>query len=192
MPRIKKEVDEYILKMSVEEAEKDGEFSNLSNLWQAVANIYNQKVVDSKSQITDSVAMLRVKELKINYKTKPGKRGRSKSNGFPLNNSNVNRTTKSEKFESSQDHRDWLDTIKKNAPTERFKTMVDQCREKGSRTIALKLKCLECSGWSTTEVRKCPVKSCALWGFRPYQGKIEDEELDNESEISKEEQLDEE
>jgi len=31
---------------------------------------------------------------------------------------------------------------------------------------AIRAKCLDCSGGSAQEVRKCPVKTCPLWPFR--------------------------
>jgi hypothetical protein len=30
----------------------------------------------------------------------------------------------------------------------------------------IRRKCIDCSGGSTTEVRLCPCKTCALWPFR--------------------------
>ena len=35
-----------------------------------------------------------------------------------------------------------------------------------SRMKAIRAQCLECSGDSFAEVRKCPAKGCALWAFR--------------------------
>lgn len=31
---------------------------------------------------------------------------------------------------------------------------------------AIRLKCLDCSGGSSNEVDKCPVKQCPIWPFR--------------------------
>ncbi len=31
---------------------------------------------------------------------------------------------------------------------------------------AIRLKCLDCSGWSEAEVRKCVILDCALYKFR--------------------------
>ena len=42
---------------------------------------------------------------------------------------------------------------------------------KFSRKIAIKMKCLECSGYSKKEVRECVIKDCALYPFR--KGKVE-------------------
>ena len=31
---------------------------------------------------------------------------------------------------------------------------------------AIRLKCLDCSGWSSSEVAKCVHEKCILWGLR--------------------------
>lgn len=33
----------------------------------------------------------------------------------------------------------------------------------GSLAAMAKLKCVECSGWSTREARRCEIRGCALW-----------------------------
>ena len=38
-----------------------------------------------------------------------------------------------------------------------------------SKATALKVKCLECSCNNREEIRSCPVESCPLWNYRPYQ-----------------------
>ena len=38
-----------------------------------------------------------------------------------------------------------------------------------TRGTAIKFKCLDCSGGSTTEVAGCAIQTCPLWVFRPYQ-----------------------
>lgn len=42
---------------------------------------------------------------------------------------------------------------------------------KNSRKMAIKMKCLECSGNSKKEVRECVIKNCALYPFR--KGRVE-------------------
>ena len=41
---------------------------------------------------------------------------------------------------------------------------------------AIKQKCLDCSGWSRTEVELCPLTECSLYPFRlgknPFRAKI--------------------
>lgn len=38
-----------------------------------------------------------------------------------------------------------------------------------TRGQAIKYMCLDCSGGMTAEVRKCGVKTCPLYCFRPYK-----------------------
>jgi hypothetical protein len=35
--------------------------------------------------------------------------------------------------------------------------------------LAVKQKCLQCSGYQVTEIGPCTVITCALWPVRPYQ-----------------------
>ena len=37
---------------------------------------------------------------------------------------------------------------------------------KGSQAEAIRLKCLDCCCWSSSEVEQCPITGCALHGFR--------------------------
>jgi hypothetical protein len=39
----------------------------------------------------------------------------------------------------------------------------------GSRTDAVKAKCLDCSNWTRKEITLCQVDTCPLWPYRPYQ-----------------------
>ncbi len=41
-----------------------------------------------------------------------------------------------------------------------------------SKTKRIKLKCLDCSGFSRDEVTKCEMQHCALWEIRPFQEKL--------------------
>ena len=36
---------------------------------------------------------------------------------------------------------------------------------------AVNSKCLDCMVWQQTEIRNCPVVTCTLWPYRPYQVK---------------------
>lgn len=38
---------------------------------------------------------------------------------------------------------------------------------RGSRANAIKLKCLDCCCWNYAEVRRCEIRGCPLWPFRP-------------------------
>lgn len=56
--------------------------------------------------------------------------------------------------------------------------------ERISRAKAIRLKCLDCCGGNTAEVRKCPATHCSLWRFR--MGKEENDELRPKKNIDKE------
>lgn len=38
--------------------------------------------------------------------------------------------------------------------------------ERVGRAKAIRLKCIDCCGGNTAEVRKCPATHCSLWRFR--------------------------
>lgn len=46
-----------------------------------------------------------------------------------------------------------------------------------SKVAAIKLNCIQCSGYDRKSVAKCLVKNCALWNHRPFKSsKVSDEE----------------
>lgn len=167
MARKKLEVNKVTLQRAVEKAEENGSLSKLSELYEKVAENYN---LSQHENITSSIVGLRIKEYKIETKTKPGKRGREKMTDKQKAAMQQNRTSKAEKFSNSPVALKILNNMRKDVP-ERFQSVVEKVTE-GSRTAAVKLKCLECSGYQTPEVRHCTAIQCPLWLFRPYQGKI--------------------
>lgn len=58
--------------------------------------------------------------------------------------------------------------MRKNFP--RFALPIIDKAEAGSKTAAIKLNCLECSGWQRKEVRDCRDTGCPFYPQRPYQG----------------------
>ena len=52
-------------------------------------------------------------------------------------------------------------------PESSRRTYVRACA--GSRTAAIKAQCMECLGWSRSDVRQCTALACPLWPVRPYQ-----------------------
>ncbi|RDJ34940.1 MAG: hypothetical protein DWQ19_08890 [Crenarchaeota archaeon] len=191
-------VDEGFLKESVERAEKDGPLKNLNELWKVTAKIYNNfaRASEDLPEISPSVVMLRVQAWKIPHQTKAGRRGRGpmtdEQKKAMAEGRKGGRRSKAEKFaanpEISTAHKELEENVvyegKMNhfANPERFLNLVEQIKG-GSRTAAVKLKCLDCSNWQTTEVRHCPVRTCPLWAFRPYQGPLESDEDSEPSEV---------
>jgi hypothetical protein len=179
------EVSRNTLELAIRKAEIDGPLKNLDALWTSACEIYNS--MDVPKPITKSVVMLRATAWKLETKTKPGKKGRAA--GVPLSEEQKAamqagrgaRKPRSEKFAADPVLVQGFNDLKKETP-ERFKPLVDKLTA-GSMRAAVALKCLDCSGHSTVEIRLCPCTSCPLYAFRPYKGKAgEDEvvELDEE------------
>jgi hypothetical protein len=36
----------------------------------------------------------------------------------------------------------------------------------GKRTAAIRLACLQCTNWQSTEVNRCEIRRCGLWKYR--------------------------
>jgi len=36
---------------------------------------------------------------------------------------------------------------------------------RASKPAAIRIKCLECCNWQPSEVRRCQIRDCALWGL---------------------------
>lgn len=135
----------------VDQLEAETPFTSRAALWQAVAGTEWAKNLIPRP-LTAQVAMLRAKELGVTVKTACGEIGKpregrdKKSFVLPL------KVIEISKRETPSKYHDVLERA--NA---------------GSRKAAMKLKCLECSGWSQNEVAHCEIYGCALWQFRPYK-----------------------
>lgn len=153
----------------------DGKVSKQGDLWVAIAAQYNQNLPSHLSEISFSVVKGRILEAKWEVKTPKGKRGRK---DVYLSRSGK-RISKKEKFENNSQIQESLKQILASTP-KRFHPVALKVIE-GSRSAALKLKCLDCTHWSTPEIRHCAIPSCSLFPFRPYQGKPEIEEITQEA-----------
>ena len=166
------QVDRAILENAIQVAEKENKFSTLTALWQDVAKRYNNTAMPTKP-LSESVVMIRAKEWKLNYETKPGKRG---GDGSQL--IRAPRTTRANKFKRRKDSPDAFTAMRKRLQvnnSERFLPLIERI-EQGSLTAAVKLHCLDCCAYQTPEVRRCGDISCGLFLFRPYQGAVEEDE----------------
>ena len=47
-------------------------------------------------------------------------------------------------------------------------------QERVSRAKAIRLKCLDCCGGQSAEVRKCPAQDCPLWRYRMGREEIDE------------------
>ncbi len=48
----------------------------------------------------------------------------------------------------------------------RYVPMYDRAMRGNSRKSAVRLNCLECSGWRPSEVRRCGISACAFYLYR--------------------------
>lgn len=175
-------VDKAVLTSCVKEVEKSGPLANRSALYEAVALEYNRRQKPTKP-LTHSVVYLRIVEWKIEVKTPVGKRGRGvRPSDDQIAKMKAGRSqvkqSKAEKFAKSNTAQDVFKILRERTP-ERFMPLVDRM-EKGSRSAAVKLHCLQCCGYETKEVRQCTALSCPIWVFRPYQKAEEPEESGGE------------
>lgn len=168
-----KSVDRSLVEKIIHTIELSGPVeSGITALCQKVAEQYNS-TPGIAEPLSHSVIYLRIKEWNLTLKTQPGKRGRAA--GFGGNKGPRNVTTKAEKFANNPAIVSHHEGLEKVIP-ERFLPVLEQVKE-GSRSAAVKLNCLQCCAFMTAEVRKCTSQgSCTLWAFRPYQGKVEEDE----------------
>ena len=158
-------VDKSELVKIIEQVEANNTFSNRYELWQAIANTDWAKNHKPKP-VTASIAMLRAIAYDIPLKTTKGKRG---GDGSQLRNGK--RRSRADKFNANPEIVNSLSIIGNAVPRElkeRFTPVVEAVKN-GSMKAAVKLKCLDCSNYQPKEIKLCPVNSCPLWAFRPFQ-----------------------
>ena len=173
------EIDRGEFQRIVTDLEAKQTFPNPTALWKAVEETEWAKAQKPRP-LTSSVAGTRAKELGIQYKTKASERRLgvlTEEQRAAMQAARKNRKPRSEKMKAFASTFEQL----RQAVPERFLPAVDQA-EKGSLRAALKLACLECSGYQISEVKFCPVAACALYPHRPYQGSVEEAENASEPE----------
>lgn len=154
-------VDKQKLQSAVALVESSGPKKNRSELFDAVVKEYNNS--NPPEPLKAPVARSRILEWGFVLKTPKGKRGRQPGSG-PVSR---NRVSRGEKFKNSKTAQEAFRALRKTTE-EKFLPIVDKI-EAGSMKEAVRLKCIDCSGGSVSEVRKCQVKDCPLYNFRPYK-----------------------
>ena len=170
----KLEIDRDEFQRIATDLESRETFPHPSAFWEAVENTDWAKAYQPRP-LTASVAYSRAKELGIQYKTRPSKRGLgilTEEQKAAMQAARKNRKPRSEKMKAFSRT---FEELRKQVP-ERFLPLVDQ-EEKGSLRAAIKLTCLDCSAYQPTEIKQCPIIVCAFFPQRPYQGSVE--EADN-------------
>ena len=161
MARTKLEISKADFQKVVTDLEAAEQFVNPSALWKAVEDSDWAKGLLPRP-MKAAVAYMRAKELGIIYKTQPGKRG----NGGLGTGPRGPRTPRSQKMKK---YGKSFAIMKQEIP-ERFAPVIARF-EKGSSKAAIKLKCLECSGYQPVEIKLCTCVGCPLYPIRPFQGK---------------------
>lgn len=169
MARTKLEINKGEFQKVVTDLETKQTFENPSALWKAVEASDWAKALQPRP-LTAAVAYVRAKELGLVVKTPAGKRGiQSGPVGGGVPRVRVPRSKKMKAFAET------FAKLRKETP-KRYLPLVDKA-EKGSAKACIKLKCLECSAWQSSEIKHCVIISCPLYPIRPFQGKadVEDE-----------------
>lgn len=161
---------------AIAKAEKYGPLPNLNCLWMKAAGIYNQEfaIPGELNVITFSVVCLRTKEWSIPHLTLAGKKGRV--GGFPTLNRGQ-RIPRREKFQKNPEAMSAFADMKSKAPTG-YVELANRIATTGSKSLALKMVCLQCTNYQRAEIRDCNITHCVLWNFRPFQ-KGNDEDVPN-------------
>lgn len=164
--RAEQQVDQDLLTQSVRQAEINGPLSNRSALYEKVAEIYNQSVKE-EDQILPATAMNRIVKWEILVKTPVGQRGRAKGTALtPEHKAKLHAGRRGKKSR----YADW-DAMRKKTP-ERYHPLITKV-EGGNKRAAIKLHCLECTGYSSKEVHLCTATACVMYSLRPFQKMVE-------------------
>tara|TARA_Y100000310_G_scaffold308553_1_gene351769 strand:+ start:3735 stop:4328 length:594 start_codon:yes stop_codon:yes gene_type:complete len=175
------------LQAAINEAEKETTFTSRADLFKVVAQSSWARFFQPKP-LTVSMIQVRVNELGVELQTPPGKRGWQ---GGPRVQRGPRKTRK-QKFAEDPAIVNAFERLAEKVP-ERFQPVVDKMRN-GSRTAAVKLKCLDCCAYQVAEVKFCTCVACPLWAFRPYKSTAIDAEEDGieAGEIEEQQDIDEE
>jgi hypothetical protein len=155
MPRVRIEVDKSELVNAINRVEAIQKFSTRQDLAQAVSDYMN---ID----VSPSVVLLRIKEFGIEPKTPKGQRGRRK--GAKLSKAHKEAMQVGRKSKSITN----IAEMKSYCPKD-FLPIIEKYETTPTRSLAVKIKCLDCADFNRTEIRNCTVKSCSLWDWRPYK-----------------------
>ena len=175
MARTKIPVDAAKLQETVSGLEANRTFVNQSALFQAVAETEWAKGL----KLTPAVIYLRVREFKTTCKTLPGKKGGVMTQER-IDAMRAGRGTRQPRSEKMKGFADSFEKMRKAFPAKSLPII--EKAEQGSLRAAIKLMCLDCSGQQAVEVRNCVCPGCPLFPHRPYQGSVEEVEVEDSEE----------
>lgn len=164
MGRIKLQISKEDLLKQINNVETEREFRNRNELAEYIANTDWGKNFKPKP-ITASVVILRIEEFNLGsvIKTPKGKRGRQSGIALSAEQKAAMQAGRQQKSIS----KDFIDRLKKNTPVT-FHNVINRIQS-GSIKAAIKLHCLQCSGYERNEVKHCQCLTCPLYAIRPYQ-----------------------
>ena len=142
----------------VSDLEGSRSFNTQGELWEAVCATEWAKTREPRP-LTSQVAYMRAKEMGIVVNTQRAKAFGGKRNGF--GGGSHRRSFASKVVPES------VAKVRRRFPLTLAKT-VDKM-EQGSLKAAIKLNCMECSGFDKSEVKNCGIVGCPLYSFRPYK-----------------------
>lgn len=187
MGRRTKEVDKDLLQQALNQAENGRALKNLDTLWKKAVKIYNKS--GPPEEITFSVVSLRAKQWNLEHITKAGKRGRAAGTKLSAEQKEAmqaGRTSRADKFQNDPDKAESCRQILAEGEkmdrirhTDRFSNLAQKVVG-GSMRAAVQMKCLECSSYQSSEVRRCHIQGCPLWPF--LQRNLSEAESEDEAE----------
>lgn len=163
-------VDRKALQECIIQVEELGVKRNWAELFSAVAEIYNSV---TEQNCSGAVLQKIATDDKMDIETPRGKKGA----GLGMR---IKRRKRMDVFAGKPEVQKSFKEMRKELPlwtNGRFLPVIEKI-ESGSLTAAVKLKCLECSGFISADVRTCGSTGCSLWPFRPYQTKDDKPEID--------------
>jgi hypothetical protein len=158
-------LDKVEFQKIVTDLESSKQFVSRGALWQAVEESEWAKKLTPRP-LTAQVAMLKAKELNLAIKTVLGKRGNA-------NLATVARGPRKAKRISLE----IVESMKKHFP-ENLHSTIDKAAA-GSMKAAIKLNCIECSGFVKKEVALCQIQTCPMWTYRPYKNAANVDTIEN-------------
>lgn len=154
MGRTKVNVNKNELLSVINDLESKCTFSSLSDLYKAVeASEWARK---HNPPLTSSVILLRINEYKIPTKTTKGKKFLASIDSKPIADKKLTSETK-----------EWIAAIRGRMDKKFHKLILKAAN--GSKKARIKLKCLDCSGETISEIKNCKLMTCGIWLDRPYQ-----------------------
>lgn len=159
---MKKKISKEELIEYIQEVERDGPLSNLSDLYSTVSKHFF---------CSPSYAGVKLKEFNIEIKTQKAKIRRGPLSDEHLKKLQGGRTfiKQSEKIKKDGEKQEGLKELERRTP-KNYHSLIKKIRQ-GNKGAGIRLLCLECSDYHTDEIKNCPIQQCPLWIFRPYQDK---------------------